>query len=410
MRVRQMAVMATTGILALVAPVSAQFVTDASDPTLVPSGPAPSLVFVESGVDFGVIADITPVEHRFTFRNDGVAPLIIDRVTGSCGCTVPELEKKTYAPGESGVVLVKYDPKGRHGPQNQTVTVVSNDPKNPQLRLAVKVNVEPIVTIEPTNLGFGIVPKDAGSEMVVKVTGSDPDFTVTKAWVERWDIPGSAAAVEGPGNAKFFEAVLGEVELGQDTHHPGKTVRQVPIRIRFKPGAPLGMIRDVKLHFETSDSRSPKHEVPLLVTHQGDVITNPPRVVLGRLEPSQSFTQTFTLASASGKAFKITGVEHQGMPADLDIAHTIAPNDPENPTAYTVTLTGHAPAQSSTIRGTYVFSTDVEREQAITVAYYGGVVVQPPTQAPGSQVNVETMRPVQPGAQPTTRPSGGHER
>lgn len=398
-----------TMLALLGAPTSAQFVTDASDPALVPTGPAPSIVFAESAIDFGTIADISPVEHRFTFRNDGVAPLIIERATGSCGCTVPELEKKIYAPGESGTILVTYDPKGRHGKQNQTVTVVSNDPRNPQMRLNVAALVEPIVTIEPNNVGMGLVDKDAGSELVVKVTGSAPDFGVTKAWVERWDIPGTAAVAEGPGNARFFEVSIGAVEEVAEPHLPGKTVRQVPLTLRFKPGAPLGMIRDVKLHFETTDSRSPKHEVPVLVTHQGDVRTNPARVVLGRLEPSQAFKQTFTLASAAGKPFKITGIEHQGMPASLQIGHTIEPNDPTNPTAYTVTVSGQAPSESSTIRGTYVFTTDVEREQSITVAYYGGVVVQPTPPAPGAQVNVETMRPIEnPNSQPT-RPAGGHE-
>lgn len=85
----------------------------------------PELTFEETVHDFGTIEQGTNVEHTFTFKNTGKAPLVITDATSSCGCTVPSYTEEPIAPGETGEMLVKFNGSG----QNQvtkTVTITAN--------------------------------------------------------------------------------------------------------------------------------------------------------------------------------------------------------------------------------------------------------------------------------------------
>ena len=78
----------------------------------------------------------------FTFTNTGTEPLVISNARGSCGCTVPEWPKNPIAPGEKGVITVRYDTK-RPGAINKTVTIQSNASNTPTFILKIKGNVGP---------------------------------------------------------------------------------------------------------------------------------------------------------------------------------------------------------------------------------------------------------------------------
>lgn len=95
---------------------------------------------------FGLIAYSQPVltlsvkEHNFgTFKeeegrktfdfivtNSGNAPLVIQNVVPSCGCTTPEWTKTPIPAGGKGKVTAIYDPVGRPGIFDKTLSVYSN--------------------------------------------------------------------------------------------------------------------------------------------------------------------------------------------------------------------------------------------------------------------------------------------
>lgn len=76
--------------------------------------------------DFGKIPDTAPVETSFVITNDGNEPLLITNAQGSCGCTVPEYPKEPIAPGESRDMKVSFNPSGKSGVNNKTVTITAN--------------------------------------------------------------------------------------------------------------------------------------------------------------------------------------------------------------------------------------------------------------------------------------------
>lgn len=76
--------------------------------------------------DLGKIIEGQQVEVAFRFRNIGTKNLIIDDVTASCGCTVPEKPEKAFAPGEEGVIKAKFDSRDKFGEINKQVYVTAN--------------------------------------------------------------------------------------------------------------------------------------------------------------------------------------------------------------------------------------------------------------------------------------------
>ncbi len=76
-------------------------------------------------IDYGEIAKGSNGVRQFEFTNTGNAPLIISRVYSTCGCTIPKKPEGPIAPGESGIIEVKYDTK-KPGPFRKTISVYSN--------------------------------------------------------------------------------------------------------------------------------------------------------------------------------------------------------------------------------------------------------------------------------------------
>lgn len=85
----------------------------------------------------------------FPFTNTGEAAITITKIGTSCGCTTAELEKKTYAPGESGEIEAVFDFGARRGLQKKTVTVNTDDPDTPYTQLFIEVDIPERYTVDP---------------------------------------------------------------------------------------------------------------------------------------------------------------------------------------------------------------------------------------------------------------------
>ncbi|HBH23766.1 MAG TPA: hypothetical protein DDY13_10125 [Cytophagales bacterium] len=103
---------------------------------------ASSIKFDDAEFDFGTIKEGDVVEHTFKFVNDGEEPLIIQKATASCGCTVPSWPKEPISPGESGEIQVRFDSKGKPNQQTKRITITANT-NPPVTRLTIKGMVTP---------------------------------------------------------------------------------------------------------------------------------------------------------------------------------------------------------------------------------------------------------------------------
>lgn len=81
--------------------------------------------FKTETVDYGEITKGADGVRVFEFTNTGNAPLIISKVSSSCGCTIPKKPEGPILPGKTGKIQVKYD-TNRVGPIRKAITVISN--------------------------------------------------------------------------------------------------------------------------------------------------------------------------------------------------------------------------------------------------------------------------------------------
>ena len=81
--------------------------------------------FEENLIDYGEIEYNSDGKRTFKFTNIGEAPLIFNRISSSCGCTVPKKPDQPIKPGESAEIEVEYDTK-RIGVFIKAISVSSN--------------------------------------------------------------------------------------------------------------------------------------------------------------------------------------------------------------------------------------------------------------------------------------------
>jgi hypothetical protein len=87
----------------------------------------PSFEFENPIFEFDKISQGEKISHSFRFKNVGKSDLVINKVEGSCGCTVMKgWPKHPIAPGEFGKIDVIFDSNGKKGIQNKTISVVAN--------------------------------------------------------------------------------------------------------------------------------------------------------------------------------------------------------------------------------------------------------------------------------------------
>ncbi len=334
---------------------------------------SPSLTVETEKYDFGRIDDSQAKTTTFKFKNTGTGPLTISDVHGSCGCTVPKLAKTVYAPGESGEFTVTFNPHGKKGPQNQTVTITSNDPQRPTRQVTITANVSPMVSVDPQVLQLGQVPKGQGKKQTVTVTGRYPNFAATSITVS------DPKAL----SAKVLETKANKTADGEDAFTS-------VVEIELLPGAPVGQVQQTLTIRTTKEDRV--MNVTVLGEVMGEINVQPPRIALGALTLGQDISTTVKLTHREGKDFKIVKVEE--VPAQGDKVLTITPvqDDPAKGNSYTLNIGGKTPSAPGSIRGEVLVTTDIASEGPIKISYFGYARADMPAQ------------PAQPGAGVPAKP------
>ncbi|MBI1852679.1 MAG: DUF1573 domain-containing protein [Planctomycetes bacterium] len=186
----------------------------APTPTATPVNPgeAPTIVFDEMEFDFGTVFAGEKVEHHYPFKNTGKGTLNVSSVKGSCGCTVAQASKNSLAPGETADVKAVFDSTGRPGQNDKTITVTSNDPKNPQVILKLHGLVREEVWADPPQVQLGqlrrgqkipdtkikvLTLKNQGVE-IKEITASKPEIHLSQAPIETATDKGVEVTVSFP--------------------------------------------------------------------------------------------------------------------------------------------------------------------------------------------------------------------
>ena len=105
------------------------------------TGESPVIYLTETQHDFGKVNEGDKVNYTFKFVNKGSSNLVIKDVKTSCGCTAALLSQDNLAPGQEGTLKVELDTKNRSGKMSRTVTINSNDPKDPAKILTIYADI-----------------------------------------------------------------------------------------------------------------------------------------------------------------------------------------------------------------------------------------------------------------------------
>ncbi|MFY0629463.1 MAG: DUF1573 domain-containing protein [Flavobacteriaceae bacterium] len=102
--------------------------------------------FKAETINYGKVALKSDGVRVFEFTNTGNAPLIINKIVSSCGCTVPKKPEDPIMPGKTGKIEVKYD-TNKPGGFSKIITIYSNA-KSGRKTLRIKGYVEKTIILE----------------------------------------------------------------------------------------------------------------------------------------------------------------------------------------------------------------------------------------------------------------------
>lgn len=113
--------------------------------------------------DFGdIVLNSGPVSYAFTLRNDSDSPILIDRVTTSCGCTLAQWTTGTIRPGQTGSVTITYKNDEGAFPFDKSASVfLSCSERSCVLRVRGVCHDKPVVLEE-------VYPQTLGGKLGVK--------------------------------------------------------------------------------------------------------------------------------------------------------------------------------------------------------------------------------------------------
>jgi len=254
----------------------------------------PAISFQDTLVDFGTAHANRTIELEFPFANVGNSALIIERVEdSSCACTSTLPSGRRFEPGQKGSIKVRYRAPYAPGPVLRRVTVETNAPKDPNVRLAFHGKIERGISWVPLAIDFGSVQHRAlPVERAFKVyapSGMD-DFVIDSV----------------QGSSDFTTATVRRAvpEVYRILPHYEGVVG-------LRPGIPLGEFSG-KVSLHTNCSTQPVLNIPLKATMLGDWRARPDRLAFGRISIGDSTERKIELI-ANGTTDPLT------VPAKVDV-------------------------------------------------------------------------------------------
>jgi hypothetical protein len=168
---------------------------------------APIVKVTNAVYDFGAVGpDSKDNKGQFEFTNVGNSILKVDHVQSTCGCTVPELNKKEYQPGEVGTITFTFHAPAYAGNVTKHLYIVSNDPANPRTELALKAVVEVKVVSDPNRVELVLNKENAGMPSIKVKSLDNTPFSIIS-----FNSSSQAVTCQFDSNVKQVEHTLNPV-------------------------------------------------------------------------------------------------------------------------------------------------------------------------------------------------------
>lgn len=101
---------------------------------------SPRLAVGSTSYSFGKLEKGQKAVAKFTIKNTGRQPLVVQGVKSACNCVSFQVSQPSLKPGQTATLELTYVPMMLKE-QNEVVTIISNDIVMPDLKLTLKANV-----------------------------------------------------------------------------------------------------------------------------------------------------------------------------------------------------------------------------------------------------------------------------
>ena len=260
---------------------------------------APKIVFDSVFYNFGSAPRGSTVNHEFTFRNEGDAPLHIKSITATCGCLVIGPGRRTIPPGEKGAISASMtlDPELREQRQSRTIVVRTNDPAQPIILLTLAGELKGMVGVSPRRVYIGKVKANS----IIRKS-----ITLHRA--------------------KEYPFELVSVKTSSDRiriHKESETDNRILITLTVGPGLPAGPLSEKVVFFIKELYTKPAQIAQVVVPVEGEIIgevmVHPKQFFFGFAPSTGGVSSTVELTNHTDKPLKITRVYSESPYLDLQV-------------------------------------------------------------------------------------------
>ena len=259
-------------------------------PTAAPEGPVP-VAEVESDLTykFGVMAQETEGKHGWIFKNTGLGALELRNLGTDCSCTIAELGKAggnsqgtmlAVKPGASEPIELTWNTRKIDGAYRKNARIGTNDPKRPEITLAVEGEVYPAISLYPPDsaIDFLTVSNDEDHVRNFAVYSKDrPDLKLTRLVCSNPTLLGIDSRALSAEECKALNIAKGH-----------------SLEVRLQKSTNLGAFAE-EILVETDHPLRPKLSLKVRGKVTGPIMTIPERVVLREVNSSLGASQDVTL-------------------------------------------------------------------------------------------------------------------
>lgn len=283
---------------------------------------APRAEVPETQHAFGTIGTGSSGSHRFAIRNTGGGPLTLTRGSTSCSCTVSDFEaaeggspeaKKLVPPGGETFVTVQWTGKPPGGPFRQQATILTDDPRRPEVVFAVEGTVVPTWRSIPESISLPTLTASASqraSVMLFTYGEQPPEF--------------DEASIDHPQAAQFFSLAATPLSAAEIAAEPGAS-GGFRIDVEIKPGLPLGRLRQtVTARFRMPEAVTA--EIPIEGNVGGDLVLAGPgwdssrqALMLGTVSGKAGLRTRIFLSAKGPQRESVRPTVQETVPASLDV-------------------------------------------------------------------------------------------
>jgi hypothetical protein len=327
-------------------------------PPALPAADGPRITFEKAVHQFGPITDTKSHTASFRFTNTGTETLVISDVKAGCSCTVPTLRRREFLPGEQDTLEITYNPRGRPGPVDESVTVVSNAKPEPTVKLTINGLVEPMLRCDRLHR-LGDLRLGQEHRSVFRLSYDDPDLVIRDV----------------TANNPHVTARLVEMGVAGPTVE-GKATYEGAIEVTLAKTLPWGVLSGVRVQLTVYGRPEPRadpidfnYNVFISAVVSGELRATPGTFTFGRMGPNQPFEKAVTLSRSSDAPFTVTGARVSetaipGVEVRLELADSGEPR---------LVVSGSSGSHRGGFRGVITVNTDVPGEETLKIRFTGYV-------------------------------------